>query len=97
MYFLKDASRWKASYYDASVESRIARATKIYSSYIMSSGPFGENISSDDQAEIENQVKSNAEIPLTAFDKWDNAFTEIKKLLHRGALIRFVQKNRAAV
>ena len=89
LYFLKEVSTWRANYYDMSPLTRTARAKKIVSSFIVSTGPFGVNLPSNEQEEIERVVRSSKDLPLTLFDR---AFLEIKKLLQRGAMIRFLKR-----
>jgi hypothetical protein len=86
--FLRDAKRWKLTYYDIAPTARRSRAKKIQNTYLDLSGTYAVNVSDDVSRNILRTLQeTEGDVPITIFD---TALDEVKKLMATGSVMRFV-------
>jgi hypothetical protein len=90
-YFVNEAVQWVHNFHNESEATRRARARKIVKAYIDVNGLYAVNVDSKTYYTIMNRYKSN-EFPV---DMFEEAKSECRKLLERGALFRFEKSKEA--
>ena len=86
MYFLEDTAQWIVSYHDVPPALRLARARKIFKTYLEHNSPFAINVPSHCSTALQNALLE-ADIDRSVFD---DARCEVTRLLELGAVARFV-------
>ena len=93
--FLKAIENWKQCYFDIAPSARLARARKIFQTFISPTGSFPVNLPSKVIITTRNELMSESleDCPRKIFDR---AEEEIKYLLQIGAIQRF-QKSKSSL
>jgi len=86
--FLRDTDMWRATYYDISPSARLARAKRLYNTFISPSGTFPINIPSDMVTDLRSALMREG-VEDCRREAFDHARQEIVDLLQIGALTRF--------
>jgi len=86
--FLRDTDAWKKAYYDVAPSARLARARRLFNTYISTNGSFPVNIPSETMGVIRSQLMKD-EMQDCREDIFDAARDEINDLLQVGAVLRF--------
>jgi hypothetical protein len=90
--FLRDAQDWRLSYFDVALTARKVRAKKICLTYIRANGLYAVNLPAAITSAISRRLDNEQEEPQVAL--FDDAITEVKTLLTKGAVIRFTKSKR---
>jgi hypothetical protein len=91
LFFLRDVQAWKATYFDIGQTARVARARRMLHQYIKSAGTYAINIDFKLQSEIFAALPDDAADVHREF--LDSAAEEIRKLLLRGSVVRFLKSD----
>ena len=90
--FLYDIHEWRSTFHDVALSAAIARAKKIYSTYISNDGLYQINIPATMSREIaEDLLSKNEKEDRVHARMFDKARTEVARLLEEGAIARFVR------
>jgi len=86
--FLRAVEEWKKGFFDIAPSARVARARRLYNTFVSPSGSFPVNIPSDMITAITSDVMSD-DSSVCRQDTFDSAYQEVVDLLQLGALWRF--------
>jgi len=86
MFFLEDTAQWIYTYHDVAPAVRLARARKIYKTYVDHNSPFAINVPSHLSLALQSALLGADVDPIM----FDQARNEVARLLERGAVARFV-------